>query len=263
MRYLSLGLMVMLIAFTAGVAQATMIFQDGFETHTAMGTGDPDLDYDPGTPPTGDSWYIRESHANQAQLYKYASPGAASGNNYIKTRREISSKYGQAHARLSDANVTLLETEGTLVVQTEINVASASANSAVITGWHGEPSGSVSWHEGRTFDLYFEADGDVMYYDGDYKDTGLDYTIGTWQSVKIVADFDTDTYTVEVEGNPAAGSFAFHTSQSHIRSVLFGCSNDGTTAYYDDVQLDVIPEPMTMSLLGIGAVMMLVRRKRK
>ena len=83
---------------------------------------------------------------------------------------------------------------------------------------------------------------------------------------------DTNTETVSGTshhfsiGNETATSFQFTTSGSVSGDNLaIRASADGGAGWmaFDNFTVDVVPEPATMSLLGIGGLLALVRRRRK
>lgn len=97
--------------------------------------------------------------------------------------------------------------------------------------------------------LYFES-GDTQYYD-----TG-------WTTAGYI-------YQRAYEGTPAVGSWYFETTPEalEINPVTFQTSyidqaGGGLAGFQPDQQFTVIPEPATMGLLGLGALVMALRRRR-
>ncbi len=89
-----------------------------------------------------------------------------------------------------------------------------------------------------------------------------------WKRYTIVADFTSDTYTVEqTDGVSTQTSAVLHFQDNvdieKFSRVRFQALNRGYKFMMDDVMVTVVPEPTTMLLIGIGGLMLLVSRSRR
>jgi hypothetical protein len=93
----------------------------------------------------------------------------------------------------------------------------------------------------------------------------LDIAYDTW--VEVSADIDLTNDTVEVfYGGVSLGAstWAYDGEEVHGIDVMdiFPISDDASVMYYDDISLVQVPEPATMSLLALGGLALLRRRRK-
>ena len=92
------------------------------------------------------------------------------------------------------------------------------------------------------------------------------YTItggaGSYHLYEIVYDPGTDTGDLWVDGSEVLSDVASHGAGS-IQRVLWGNGDAAdTTVRYAKVQLDILPEPVSLGFLGLGSLVLLRRRRR-
>ena len=92
------------------------------------------------------------------------------------------------------------------------------------------------------------------------------YTItggaGSYHLYEIVYDPGTDTGDLWVDGVERLSDVPSHGAGS-IQRVLWGNSDsDDTTVRYAMVELDILPEPVSLAFLGLGSLALLRRRRR-
>lgn len=89
------------------------------------------------------------------------------------------------------------------------------------------------------------------------------YTINSWYQLGIKADFATDTVQFLL-GGASVNSLSFGSDVISLSSIALYCGDtikdSGHNIRYDTIQVEV-PEPMTLSLLALGGVLMAKRRK--
>lgn len=95
----------------------------------------------------------------------------------------------------------------------------------------------------------------------DYTGNSVAYVTDQWLDFSVDIDLDNDTREMKLDGN-SLGVTAWKTGANSAVNIgaidLF--ANGASAVYYDDLQL--VPEPATMSVLALGALA-LVRRRRK
>ena len=100
-------------------------------------------------------------------------------------------------------------------------------------------------------------------------DSGADLTwsIGELLQFEMEIDIDNDTYSIWKNGTQIATDLALSTATSSFRGIVFrdgwAMGGNAETATYsaDNILIQTVPEPATMSLLALGAAALL-RRKR-
>ncbi len=92
----------------------------------------------------------------------------------------------------------------------------------------------------------------------------------TWGSYHIQMDFNTKTFSVFVDGNVTNATFAMSAAAqaalasegNAIGAVAFSNTNDGTdVAYFDNLQ--VVPEPAGVTMVGLGTLLLLAKRPKR
>ena len=104
----------------------------------------------------------------------------------------------------------------------------------------------------------------IYYYDGTDHKIG-DYSYDTWYTFTMDIDIPNSTYDIYRDGSLLKNDAAFKGSPSSLTRMCFGGDTSGISqGYLDNVKIsnDVVPEPATMSLLGLGLIGFFVRRKK-
>ncbi|MGI8924306.1 MAG: PEP-CTERM sorting domain-containing protein [Fimbriimonadales bacterium] len=94
-------------------------------------------------------------------------------------------------------------------------------------------------------------------------ETQVAYDLGVWRTIDVLIDLDANTHTaryngqVVVEGEWYGGAGG----QQNIGATdLYG--NGATSVFYDNMGLELVPEPATIAGLSIGLLALLRRRRR-
>jgi hypothetical protein len=106
---------------------------------------------------------------------------------------------------------------------------------------------------GRSFAVYFQPNGDVLYYDGDrVLDTGITYRTDAWQNVIIKANMATQTFSLTVEGS-TVDNLHWNNGANVVNDILFtnGSAPEGRF-FVDNVTLTATSGLTESQRLGFG-----------
>ncbi len=109
---------------------------------------------------------------------------------------------------------------------------------------------------------------DILREDGSWTETSATIPEETWSQVSVELDFATSPDQVRLFLGEASGWSDWYTLGSdteYFRSLGFRAPSeaDQTSFYVDDIKIMPIPEPSTLLMLGIGAVMFLGRMRKR
>jgi hypothetical protein len=270
-------------------AHATTIFYDDFESPiTASNYWPESSDSDPTVPVIGQPWTVAETGNINAQEVDhiqflpggtypkptpppgsvgYPSFAAAEGQQYLHT--------------IFTLNVTRPWIQFSPSQQAAIAAAGYLKLSMKTFGL----SGHDGWHSGisvigfdsapeslanRAFDVsilengYGSATGAVRYYNGvGIVPTTLIHDTNTWEDLVIEANFNTDTFSITLDG-VTYNNATWAGDLSKIQSIVIGPYDLGSDfrAGFDNVRVE-IPEPASAGVVGISAVFLLAARRRR
>ncbi|MBN1555208.1 MAG: PEP-CTERM sorting domain-containing protein [Phycisphaerae bacterium] len=251
-----LGVMLFLWTCAATPAAAVMItggsgtlFQNGFEVNI---TGSPDQDPDPAL------WTTNEAEADAVQVLDssvqsmYLPPAAYEGVKYTKIYRPAGASESLIAAPFEQQSAGTVHMELMMYIPVQVSADTLSANIALSNNLDNGNGfdGAVVWIAA------FEAGNSVRaYYSDAWHDTGVTWTRDAWQKWEIDLSLDSDTCVVTVDG-AASGSMSAKLDGPVSWAVLRG-GQEGSV-----FSVDTVPEPATLSLLVIGGLGVLFRRKR-
>lgn len=85
-----------------------------------------------------------------------------------------------------------------------------------------------------------------------------------WVPIEVLMDFDNNTHVAKYNGNEVvSGTWAAGTGSNVAYSTVDLFANTGSVVYYDNLNLQAVPEPSAFMALGIGIVSCLGLRRRK
>jgi hypothetical protein len=114
--------------------------------------------------------------------------------------------------------------------------------------------------------IQLRLDGTVDVWGGTYTNT-TSYTaaLGNWDQLAIKANFENNTVQFLLNGN-IVGSTSFSSDVVTLSSIALYCGagdkwNYGNIIRYDTINVNAIPEPATVGILSLGALIMIRRKK--
>jgi len=292
----ALGAIVLVVSIPT--ARGGLIFQDDFESPVSSAYYWPETgDNDPTTPLVGSTWTVVEDAQFFVQEVRHGQflpgdpypkfnpalgfnthptigPAPDGGNQYLHTilSFDVAGNLAQAWAPIAAGDQTQMASAGYLGLSTKLFALSGH------DGWRGGVR-IIGWDSAATvktspaFDLRFVdggygVNGTVIYRDGtgDHTVPGLVFKINEWHDVVLEANFSTDTFSITLDGVKVDGLTWAGGDLSQIQSVSLSPGNPpGFSSYrggFDNFSL-AIPEPAMGSLLTLGGLVLLGRRRTK
>ncbi len=239
-----------LLAMTLAVAvhspaRAVVLFADDFENTTGPLPALPDM-------PQAGEWYRFPASTPESHVIDSAVPGAHSGSNYLWIDRPTRGEFG--NAGISDGATI----PGTVVhAEWWMNVTEGYAG----FGFNTTPGNNVQTL--RPF-LYAvpDAANTIGYYvpasvnPNEYLPTGLNYLNDVWQKYELDTTIGSSSVTLTVDGisAPIPGPFGISPTSTidAVYGMLFVSASSTVSFYVDDVLVEAIPEPSSLTILGIA-----------
>jgi len=107
-------------------------------------------------------------------------------------------------------------------------------------------NGTGAWDRGShcLAGIYFNSDGYIYYFDGAVNTKSIAYNSGAWKELKIVHDFDADTYDAWYDGDLICTGAAFDASDAGNSCVnlQFQTADVASDIWIDDIQIGDAPE---------------------
>lgn len=147
-------------------------------------------------------------------------------------------------------------TDGAWLFETKVYVPTAFTGSSyfIMLNTYNH-TGPYDW----SVQIHFDAATNTV--TDDYGSAGaVAFTRGVWHDLTIEIDLDNDTKVSKLNGT-ILGTAAWKTGANSLANIgaidLF--ANGASSVYYDDMRL--VPEPASMTVLALGALAMLRRRR--
>lgn len=237
-------------------AYATTIFQDDFEGQTVgntLASCTPPLDV--GASYSG----IHPSTGNILDGTTNPPGGGASGSaKFVGGTRTSTSDITESMC-ISSADQTAATGK---VVKFNLDayvVGSTSAGFALdISAF--SSTNPAQWWLGRSWNIFLGTTGTLAYYDaiggydGGYHNVVGSFRTDTWVPVEVVANYGTLTFQATVDGTNFGGNFAPDAGNNSFNSFAVGRDVLNVSSFIDNVSIQIIPEPSTITLLTTALI---------
>lgn len=229
-------------------ASAAVVLSDDFEGSGYI-NGD---NVSTHSPDVGDPW-----SASTNSVLRNASPSpSGSGGTYYASLNDRIIGYLTSADQTATNNATIY-TEFDFYVSSD--TGGTGLNYITFTAWPGYRGPDFILRPTGTFAYYTNASNVYN------TDPNFSFTVDAWQHASLVVNYQTGAASLTVGSQTANFASADPTNATYIREVDFINGNDHQTVVGVDnivVSTTPVPEPAGLSLLGLGALGLLSRRRK-
>jgi hypothetical protein len=248
-----IGVMALALVCWAGSAQAATVFSDNFEGYADVASSYPAAtDNNPGAP-----WAVIEDQVSRVQVMANPATGAFStpfGNQYLHFAN--TSGDDEADVQLTAPQQAAIAAQGNMHVDFDAYNVSGAKNFGISAF-----DSASGVYAGRVFDVSLRASGALWTYQGvgDANEVRIDnaYTLDNWHHYAVDVNFQTDLWSVAVDGTTIASDLAFEGGDlSQVQVLTFGGTGSGSHGGMDNLVITTgqVPEPAAIVLLLTGLI---------